>query len=620
MIIGAATTVIFLIGATNLVFAVDAYYDDRIAPGVMLGSVDIGNNRKDAVRALLEAYHATLDRDGIVLTYQGQTKKITARSVPMSPDVSPEQLTGVAKIDIDKTIDTAYAIGHTGNPLSDYPMRIRGLIQKTHLAATTIISPESLTAAAQKEFPSLNQRVREPQFTMGADGVIGVDAPTPGATLDTPAAVADLESQIRELQVPVVTLSAIPTQPRLTTEELTNSIGRVTQMVGTSTLVLIAGDVKTDLTPSERIAWVRADKGESGDLTLAIDRAALREYLETIVAPKIFVKSEIPRYEIRDGKIAAFQEPVSGQELDIDQSLSLIVDALEGAAAHSSVTLPITESPIMPSDVPSDIFIKEVVAKGETDFRGSPPNRRKNIAVGLSKINGVVIPQGAEFSLLSLLKPSDKEGGFLPEMGSKGSKTTPEYGGGLCQVSTTLFRAVAYAGLPVTGRRNHSYRVSYYEPPVGFDATIYDPAPDFTFTNDTAGPILIQASVKGTKARVTLWGTKDGRIVEVDAPTVFNIKKATETKIIETDDLKPGEKKCTERAHDGADAVFERRVIYQTGEKKTDTYKSHYVVWPAVCLVGKKPDPPPSATTSTESLPAEHTSDSSATSTENSAE
>lgn len=617
IIIGVVTTVIFLIGAGNLVFTVDAYYDERIAPGVVLGSVDIGNTQKEDVRALLEAYHANLDRDGIELSYQGQIKKITARSVPMSPDVSPDQLPGVAKIDIDKTIDAVYAIGHTGNPLSDYPTRIRGLIQKTRLTATPIISSEALTAAAQKEFPALNQRVREPQFTMDADGVIGVDAPTPGANLDTPVAVADLESQIRELQIPVVTLSSIPTHPRLTTEELTDSIGRVNQLVGTSTLILIADTTKTELTPRERIAWVRAEKGDSENLMLKIDRAVVREYLEKIVAPKIFVKSEIPRYEIKDGKIAAFQEPVSGRELDIDRSLSLLVDALEGAAAHSSVTLPITESPIMPSDVPSDIFIKEVVAKGETDFRGSPPNRRKNIAVGLSKINGIVIPQGAEFSLLSLLKPIDKEGGFLPELVIKGSKTTPEYGGGLCQVSTTLFRAVSYAGLPVKSRRNHSYRVSYYEPPVGFDATIYDPAPDFTFTNDTGGPILIQASVKGTKARVALWGTKDGRMVEVDPPRVFNIKKATETKIIETDALKPGEKKCTERAHDGADAVFERRVTYSSGEKKTDVYKSHYVVWPAVCLVGKNPVPPPSSVTSTDPLPSEHTNDSSATSTEN---
>ena len=93
---------------------------------------------------------------------------------------------------------------------------------------------------------------------------------------------------------------------------------------------------------------------------------------------------------------------------------------------------------------------------------------------------------------------------------------------------------MSYAGLEVLERHSHSYRVSYYEPPVGFDATIYDPAPDFKFKNDTSHYVLIQAWITGNNMSVELWGTKDGRSVEVDKPQVFNIKKAGETKIIES--------------------------------------------------------------------------------------
>jgi vancomycin resistance protein YoaR len=168
----------------------------------------------------------------------------------------------------------------------------------------------------------------------------------------------------------------------------------------------------------------------------------------------------------------------------------------------------------------------------------------------------------------------------------KGNETKPEYGGGLCQIGTTVFRGALASGLDITARRNHSYRVSYYEP-AGTDATIYDPWPDLKFKNDTGKHILIQTRIDGRKIYFDFWGTKDGRQVSMTEPVVYNIVPPPEKKVIKTLDLPVGEIKCTERAHNGADAKFDYTVWYpEDDEPVSTTFHSHYIPWQEVCLLG----------------------------------
>jgi vancomycin resistance protein YoaR len=165
----------------------------------------------------------------------------------------------------------------------------------------------------------------------------------------------------------------------------------------------------------------------------------------------------------------------------------------------------------------------------------------------------------------------------------------------LCQVSTTLFRSVLAAGLRVTERQNHSYRVSYYEPPVGLDATIYLPKPDFKFFNDTGRHILVQGQVIGNRVIFELWGTKDGRTSTVSDPIVTNILPPPPEVRVETDTLFRGEIKQTEKPHEGATAVAYYTVMKDGKVLHKQTFKSVYKPWAAKFLVGTKepPAPPP---------------------------
>jgi len=218
--------------------------------------------------------------------------------------------------------------------------------------------------------------------------------------------------------------------------------------------------------------------------------------------------------------------------------------------------------------------IKEIIGVGKSNFAGSPTNRVLNIKKATyERVNGTLVAPGEEFSMLKNLGPIDGKNGWLPELVIKGNKTTPEYGGGLCQIGTTMFRGAVDSGLQVTERRNHSYRVSYYEP-AGTDATIYEPSPDFKFKNDTDKYILINAYIQGTEVVFEMWGTKDGRKVTQTKPRIYNIVAAPPTKLIETEDLAPGKKKCTESAHAGADAEFSTTIEYADGRTREETFTS----------------------------------------------
>jgi vancomycin resistance protein YoaR len=209
-----------------------------------------------------------------------------------------------------------------------------------------------------------------------------------------------------------------------------------------------------------------------------------------------------------------------GKKLDLDQAVALLGAAL--AAGVNRVELPIIK--VSPQVTVEDaelqrIGIKELISVGESDFSGSTAARIKNIEVGASKFSGYVIPQAQIASFNTQLGDVTGAEGYVPELVIQGPKLTKELGGGLCQVSSTAFRAALLAGLPIVERYAHSFAVHYYEP-WGTDATIYPGHKDLRFENDTAGAILVQTTMN--KANKTLrfhfYGTKDERVVKVIGP------------------------------------------------------------------------------------------------------
>jgi vancomycin resistance protein YoaR len=394
----------------------------------------------------------------------------------------------------------------------------------------------------------------------------------------------------------VINIKTQTKYPEITASELISLDGDIKTIIGTENLVLFFQDTQSGATSSEELLWnIKPEKiitwfsvsKVNGKTIFSLDLEKVKSYLELNVSKELYVEAIMPRFEIKNNKVNSWQRGKLGRELDLEGSAKLINEKFF-QNERKILLITKTAGEDNPS-VTSDLNLNEILGTGFSDFTGSPANRVKNIKVGAAAAQGLLIKPGEEFSLVKTLGDVTKETGYFPELVIKGNKTVPEYGGGLCHIGTTIFRAALASGLPITSRQNHSYRVSYYEP-AGTDAAIYIPNPDVRFVNDTANYILIQVRIVKTKIYFDFWGTSDGRIATTTTPVIYNITKPSPTKLIETPDLALGVKKCTEKAHNGADAYFDYKVIYPAGATSTPIkerrFKSHYVPRQEVCLIG----------------------------------
>ncbi len=243
-----------------------------------------------------------------------------------------------------------------------------------------------------------------------------------------------------------------------------------------------------------------------------------------------------PSLVIQNNRVADFNPGQTGVSADAFQTALSIAAALENSATSTNLIAYQTKPQTRLAQT-NTLGINELVAEGVSSFKGSPNNRRHNIAVGIEKFKGLLIAPGQEFSFDDNLGPVTAEAGFLPELVIDKGNTLPELGGGLCQVSTTVFRAAMAGGLPITDRRNHAYAVSYYNPQ-GTDATIYPGSADLKFVNNTPGYLMVWPYEKDPNTLVfDFYGTSDGRQVTLEKPVVYDRKadgsmKAQWTRII----------------------------------------------------------------------------------------
>lgn len=325
-----------------------------------------------------------------------------------------------------------------------------------------------------------------------------------------------------------------------------------------------------------------------------IDEEAVRAYLNKYAAPELHREKQDVSISLDvDGKAVFEGFAINGQEIDFEKAFKVIREAVN--TGESEVRLPLKTIPpvINVDDQLKEMGVVDLIAFGETDYSGSPYNRRNNIRVGLNRFSGWLIPPNETVSAIQRLGAVNQATGYLPELVIKGDKTIPEYGGGLCQVSTTLYRSVLFAGLPINERRNHSYAVSYYDPQ-GLDATIYIPSPDLKFTNDTENHILIQTLMKDGKAFSNVYGTTMNRQVDLIGPFYYDYIRAPAPKVEYTDQLAPGEKQRVSGVHTGFKADWYRRIIYTEEERDEAVERIHssYSARGSVTLIGEQPSEP----------------------------
>lgn len=303
-------------------------------------------------------------------------------------------------------------------------------------------------------------------------------------------------------------------------------------------------------------------------------------------------------FTFENGRVTEFKPSRDGREIDkssLNQQILSTAKLILSNASQKIVIIPIPIKIIKPNlttDKVNEMGIKELIGSGTSLFQHSIENRIYNVNLAASRLNGILVAPGETFSFAKAIGDVSAFTGYKQAYVIQNGKTILGDGGGVCQVSTTLFRAILNSGLPVVERTAHAYRVGYYEQDSlpGFDATVYVPSVDLKFRNDTGNHILIQTVVDLNELRLTfnLYGTKDGRISEVSTPVITSQTPAPEPRYEDDPTLPKGQVKQVDFAAAGAKVSFTRTVTKNEKIIISETFNSNYRPWQAVFLRGTK--------------------------------
>lgn len=281
-----------------------------------------------------------------------------------------------------------------------------------------------------------------------------------------------------------------------------------------------------------------------------LDQNRIREYLE-ILAISTNREPVDAKFVFANNRAEVFSPATPGKMMDIEASLNNIVKAIANGEPTAKLVVNSIEPGITLEKINS-LGINSLMATGESNFAGSSPARIRNIRIAIAKFNGLIIEPDQTFSFNDLVGPIDESSGYEQEKVIKDHKLVYEFGGGVCQVSTTIFRAAINAGFPIIERKNHAFAVQYYYPQ-GFDATIYPGITNLRFKNDSQKHVILQAKIIGTKLIFEIYGASDGRKVTVETPVQYDQKSDGSFK-----------------------TYFTRKIVSIDGKTKEDRFDSYY--------------------------------------------
>lgn len=303
-------------------------------------------------------------------------------------------------------------------------------------------------------------------------------------------------------------------------------------------------------------------------------------------------------FNFENGKVSEFRASEEGKEVNKDELYSSILGKAKLVLNYTNqkvLIIPIptkTLKPNLTTDKVNKMGINELIGTGTSLFQHSIESRVYNVNLAASRVNGVLIAPGEIFSFAKAVGDVSYLTGYKQAYVIENGKTVLGDGGGVCQVSTTLFRAALNAGLPIVERHAHAYRVGYYEEdsPPGIDATVYVPSVDLKFRNDTGHYILIQSIIDLNELRLTfmIYGTNDGRISTITTPVVSNVSPPPPDKFEDDPSLPLGTIKQVDFSAYGANVSFSRTVTKNGKVLISDTFNSNYRPWQAVYLRGTK--------------------------------
>lgn len=574
---------------------IDSQYANKIEPGVSISGVYVGEmSRAEARTKILKSLEGYTQKP-VVLSFKDKTWNPTL-----------EQL-GVT-INLDDTLNKAADFNKAG-------LRVLKLLnpESTNLPIEIMMDEAKLNGF----LTDISDRIRldplEPTVKLDGEGKLVTTEGKIGFNVDYDATLNALKKTLGSLTPTDENLLKVhDVAPVISAEEVASFTKALQPYLNGPVTVTyqdkswtfdqktIAAQLKLNINP---------DKKEPKHLGYTFETAYFEKYL-TDLGKTINQAARDGVVGWVNGKVGFTKPSQDGQFLSVPRTMDNLNQAFvatEPEKRKTTLWVDVKE-PALSSKYPERLGNFEVIGEGVSSFGGSASERATNIKVGAQHLSGAIIKPHSVFSFLDSIGEISQKEGYVMGYAIVADQTVPDVGGGICQVSTTTFRAAFYAGLPIVERNAHAYRVSWYEEmgePVGFDAAVYQPGVDFKFENPTDYYMAVTATVADGKLYVRILGNKvSGQKVTLISNGITNVTNPPPDRTEVDPSLAPGQRKQFDTARKGLTTSITRVISVDGKEVKRDTFGTKFQAWPNIYKVGPTPKPDPTPAPADGSKPA----------------
>ncbi len=503
---------LFFLALAIGLFVFRAFYNDRIFPAVSVGDVPVGGLTVDQAQNRLGERAADLEQGTIAFTYADKA---------WTPTLAEMGVT----VDLDRSLAEAQALGREGDARSRLAFTTDLLRDDQSVALRSVVDQNILNTWFDKVDSDIGNPAVDAKVQLsGAQVTIAPE--TAGTVVDRNAATSTILGALTSLKPTSIELPTVVDRPVIFAADLEQVRSEVQNAV--SGPVPVAFESKSwpieaeALVPFLTVETVLENGKPSANLTF--NQEALAAGLRDQFTPEVDRAPANAQVAWSDDEGLIATEPsVTGITLKAPEFAAAVSESFLNG--HRNVDIPVVETrPEIDSENLAALKIDTRLARGDSNYAAGTEERDHNIDVGTALLNGTLVRPGEQFSFNEAIGEITADKGYVEAGVVVAERTGKDIGGGICQVSTTVFRAALLSGLPITDWSPHTYRLSTYEAEgwgPGYDASIIqygdDPSEwgDFKFENATSGWLLVEAWTSYPNVIVNIYGENLGHTVEI---------------------------------------------------------------------------------------------------------
>jgi vancomycin resistance protein YoaR len=548
-----------------------ALYYNKVHAGVSVAGQDLGGMTRDEASAVLTALVEDAQSNAVNLVSDEKTWPV------MPADVGTE-------FDIDGAVTEAMEVSREDDFFTDLGRRLKLYFSRVDIPLQGSVDSAKIDAllagiAEELDVPPVNAG-------LAIEGTeIKVIEGKNGQVVDQESLAADLAAVLVSLHSTDLEIPIVVKEPAVKAEDNQQALETARTMLS-GPIKLVRGDDSWTLSVEEIAKYMdftsEMDNGVS-TLVPIFTASKMTPFFEAL-APQV-AKAPVDASFDSNGERAWVVPAVLGEALDEAKTAEAITAAALKTGAGRTVEVAVkTTEPELTTEEAEAMGIKDKLASYTTEYVGSA-NRQVNVRITTEYASNVMLAPGEIYNFDKQIGPRTAARGYKTAPGIVGpGKLEDVFGGGICQVSTTLFNAAFFAGLEIVERRNHSIYIAHY--PKGRDATVSAGSPNLRFKNDMSHYIWIRGISNGIKTTFTIYGTSEGRTVKYTTSDFYNVKPRTEVTIANPL-LAEGKTNVLIDGQSGKQCKVVRTIYLPDGSVyRTDTFISTWPMIPRQIEVG----------------------------------